>query len=153
MQELKKSLRIHDEITGRNKNLTTYVYSKNNAKLGDALVNFIYSMAKSLASEIPTGMKVADSILSEAYKGSSWYKTNTLKLSGKKNRIADAVEALILFFWVHEELSLKNLIEPLKSQLEPHRLRHPKEEHISAVFSFQNLLDFLFQIYIEKNQE
>jgi hypothetical protein len=149
VQELKKSLRIQNEKTGRNKNLTTYVHSKSNAKLGDALVNFIYSVAKSLVSGIPTGMKVSDSILSEAFKGSLWHKTNTLKLSGKKNRVADAVEALILFFWVQEGLGLKKLIEPLESQLEPHRLRHPKEEHKSAVLSFQNLLNFLFQIYVE----
>lgn len=135
---------------GRSKNLTTYIHNKSNAKLGDALVNFIYSVAKSLVSGIPTGMKVSDSILSEAFKGSMWHKTNTLKLSGKKNRIADSVEALILFFWVHEGLSLKNLIEPLESQLEPQSFRHPKEEHLTAVLSFQNLLNILHQIYVER---
>ena len=148
MQELKKSLRIQNEKEG--KNLTKYVHNKSNAKLGDALVNFIYSIAKSIVSGIPTGTKVSDSILSEAYKGSLWHKTNALKLSGKKNRIADAVEALILFFWIHKGLNLKELIEPLESQLDPNRLRHPKEEHLSAVFSFQALLNFLFQIYAEK---
>lgn len=148
MQELKKSLQIQNEKVG--KNLSTYVHNKSNAKLGDALVNFIYSVAKSIVSGIPTGIKVSDSILSEAYKGSLWYKTNTLKISGKKSRIADAVEALILFFWVQEGLNLKELIEPLELQLEPNRLRHPKEEHSSAVLSFQDLLNFLFQIYVEE---
>ncbi|MFX1516522.1 MAG: ribonuclease III family protein, partial [Promethearchaeota archaeon] len=150
MLEIKKSLRIQDEKTGSSKNLLTYVHNKSNAKLGDALVNFIYSVAKSLVSEIPTGMKVSDSILSEAFKGSSWHKTKILKLSGKKNRVADSVEALILYFWVYEDLSLKNMIDPLESQLEPHRLHHPKEEHKSAVLSFQNLLNFLFQIYLDR---
>ena len=150
MQELKKSLQIQNEKVGKDKNLTSYVYNKSNAKLGDALVNFIYSVAKSIVSGIPTGVKVSDSILSKAYKGSLWRKTNTLKLSGKKNRIADAVEALILYFWVHEGLNLKELIEPLESQLDPNRLHHPKEEHLSAVLSFRNLLNVLFQIYIDK---
>jgi len=150
VQEIKKSLRIQDEKTGSSKNLLTYVHSKSNAKLGDALVNFIYSVAKSLVSGSPTGMKVSDSILSEAFKGSSWHRTKTLKLSGKKDRIADAVEALILFFWVHEGLGLKKMIEPLESHLEPHRLQHPKEEHKSAVLSFQNLLNYLFQIYLDR---
>lgn len=150
MHELKKSLRDQDEKTGRSNSLTTYIHSKYNAKLGDALVNFIYSIAKSLVSGNPTGMKVSDSILSEAFKESLWYKTNTLKLSGKKNRIADIVEALILFFWVYEDISLKELIEPLMSQLEPQRLQHPKEEHKSAALSFQSLLNCLFQIYAKK---
>jgi hypothetical protein len=149
VQEIKKSLRIQDENKGRNRNLQTYIHQKSNAKLGDSLVNFIYSVAKSLVSGIPTGMKVSDSILSEAFKNSLWYKTKKIKLSGKKDRIADAVEALILFFWIYEGLSLKKLIEPLESQLEPHRLQHPKEEHKSAVLSFQNLLNFLFQVYLE----
>jgi hypothetical protein len=151
VQELKKSLQ--NEGRGKDKNLTSYVHNKSNAKLGDALVNFIYSVAKSIVSGIPTGMKVSDSILSEAYKGSLWHKTNTLKLSGKKNRIADAIEALILFFWVYEGLDLKELIEPLESHLDPNRLRHPKEEHSSAVLSFQNLLNFLFQIYIDNKDQ
>lgn len=150
MQEIKKTLRIQDEKAGRSRNLRIYIHQKSNAKLGDSLVNFIYSVAKSLVSGIPTGMKVSDSILSEAFKGSSWHTTKTIKLSGKKDRIADAVEALILFFWIQEELSLKKLIEPLESQLEPHRLRHPKEEHVSAVLAFQNLLNVLFQIHLEK---
>ncbi|MFW9903159.1 MAG: ribonuclease III family protein [Candidatus Thorarchaeota archaeon] len=148
MQELKKTLRIQDEKTGRN--LQTYIHQKSNAKLGDSLVNFIYSVAKSLVSGIPTGMKVSDSILAEAFKSSSWHTTKTLKLSGKKDRIADAVEALILFFWIQEGIFLEKLIGALESQLEPHRLRHPKEEHNSAVLAFQNLLNFLFQIYSEK---
>ena len=149
MQKLKKSLRILSENTGRNKKLSAYVHNKSNAKLGDSLVNFIYSVAKSLVSEMPTGMKVSDSILSEAYKGSLWYKTNTLKLKGKKSRIADAIEALILYFWVHEDTSLENLIDPLMVQLEPDSLHHHKEEHASAVLSFQRLLDFLFQMYLK----
>ena len=150
MHELKKSLQIQDERMGSSKNLLTYIHSKGNAKLGDALVNFIYSVAKSLASENPTGMKVSDSILSEAFKSSLWHSTKTLKLSGKKDRIADAVEALILFFWVHEGLSLKKMIESLEAQLEPYRLHHPKEEHKSAVLSFQNLLNHFFQIYLDR---
>ncbi|MFX1506277.1 MAG: ribonuclease III family protein [Promethearchaeota archaeon] len=149
MREIKEILRIQDKEAGRTRNLQTYIHQKSNAKLGDSLVNFIYSVAKSLVSGIPTGMKVSDSILSEAFKGSSWHTTKTLKISGKKDRIADAVEALILYFWIQEEISLKKLIEPLESQLEPHRLRHPKEEHNSAVLAFQNLLNFLFHIHLD----
>ncbi|MFX0013666.1 MAG: ribonuclease III family protein [Promethearchaeota archaeon] len=152
MQKFKKSLRIPTEDTVRKKNLVLYIYNKSNAKLGDSLVNFIYSVAKSLVSEKPTGTKVSDSILLEAYKGSLWCKTDTLKLTGKKNRIADAIEALILFFWVHEDISLEELIESLMDHLQPDRLHHPKEEHSTAVLSFLSLLDQLFRKYQGKNQ-
>lgn len=149
MQKLKHSLSVLCKNSAGNDNLVLFVHNKGNAKLGDSLVNFIYSVAKSLVSKKPTGMKVSDSILSEAYKGSLWYKTNTLKLTGKKNRVADAIEALILFFWIQEEINLEGLIDPLITELEPERLHHPKEEHFSAVLSFQSLLDSLYQSYIE----
>lgn len=138
---------------GRNKNLRAFIHDKSNAKLGDSLVNFIYSIAKSIATEVPTGMKVSDSILSEAYRDSLWHKTNTLKLTGKKNRVADNIEALFLYFWLHENISLEKLIDPLVTQLEPDRLLHPKEEHSSAVHSFQILLDLLFQFYLEREND
>ncbi len=149
MQKLKYLLRVLCKNSARNDNLGSYVHNKGNAKLGDSLVNFIYSVAKSLVTKKPTGMKVSDSILTEAYKGSLWYKTKTLELTGKKNRIADAIEALILYFWIQEERSLESLIDPLMAELEPERLHHPKEEHYSAVLSFRSLLDSLYQSYIE----
>jgi hypothetical protein len=132
-------------------NLMTFIQDKGNAKLGDSLVNFIYSVAKTIVSGKPTGTKVSDSILSEAFKTSLWYKNEALKLSGNKGRIADSVEALILFFWVQKDSTLEFLINPLVSQLEPNRLQHPREEHNSAVNSFQKLLDKLFQIYFKSS--
>ncbi len=96
-------------------------------------------------------MKVSDSILSEAYKTSLWHKNNSLGLTGNKARIADSVEALILFFWVEKDLNLEILIGPLISKLDPNRLQHPREEHKSAVNSFQSLLDSLFQIYFKSS--
>ena len=43
--------------------LSIYINSKGNAKLGDALVNLVYSIAKTLVTTYPTGVKVSDSIL------------------------------------------------------------------------------------------
>ncbi len=149
VQKYKNSLRNFSENRGEKGNLEAFIHNKSNSKLGDSLVNFIYSVAKSIVSEMPTGTKVSDSILLEAYRRSLWHSTNTLKLKGKKNRIADAIEALILYFWVHKDLNLEKLISPLIAQLEPDRLHHPKEEHSSAVFSFQRLLDFLYDFYLD----
>ncbi|UCG89772.1 MAG: hypothetical protein JSU57_04720 [Candidatus Heimdallarchaeota archaeon] len=149
MQKFKKSLSNFGKKRGEHENLEAYIHKRSNAKLGDSLVNFIYSVAKSIVSEMPTGTKVSDSILSEAYRRSLWYSTNTLKIRGKKSRIADAIEALILYFWVHKDLTLEKLVDPLIAQLEPDRLHHPKEEYSSAVLSFQRLLDFLYNFHLE----
>jgi hypothetical protein len=131
-------------------NLMKFIHDKGNAKLGDSLVNFIYSIAKTIVSERPTGTKVSDSILSEAYRGSMWNKSQALKLTGDKGKIADFVEALVLFFWINQSLSLEDLISPIVSELEPNKLHHPREEQSSAANSFQKLLDELFQIYKER---
>ncbi|MFX0150480.1 MAG: ribonuclease III family protein [Candidatus Hodarchaeota archaeon] len=147
MHQFKDNLNIITKKNSNQQNLMAFIQDKGNAKLGDSLVNFIYSIAKTIVLGKPTGMKVSDSILSEAYKTSLWYKNNLLRVSGKKSRIADSVEALILFFWIEKDSNLEILIDPLISQLDPTQLQHPREEHISAVNSFRNLLDYLFQIY------
>ncbi|UCE14619.1 MAG: hypothetical protein JSV04_05415 [Candidatus Heimdallarchaeota archaeon] len=149
MKEVKKNLRISIEKSRGNGNLEIFIRNKSNAKLGDSLVNFIYSVAKSLVFGIPTGTKVSDSILSEAYKGSLWHKTNALKLTGDKGRIADATEALVLYFWLYSDLDLGKLIDPLISHLDPTRLHHPKEERSTAVLSFINLFNSLFEVFSE----
>lgn len=124
--------------------LTAFILDRGNAKLGDALVNLIYSIAKSLVLKKATGTKVSDSVLSEAYQKSLWREE--LGLRGKKDFVADRVEALILFFWIHRSVSLNTFITPLVSHLKPELLHHPREEHITAVLAFTSLLNALFGI-------
>ncbi|MFW9780490.1 MAG: ribonuclease III family protein [Candidatus Heimdallarchaeota archaeon] len=125
------------------RDLASFILDRGNAKLGDALVNLIYSIAKSLVLKKTTGIKVSDSILSEAYRKSLWRET--LGLHGRKDFLADRVEALILFFWIHGSVSWDEMVAPLVSQLKPELLHHPREEHLVAVNAFKNLLDVLFQ--------
>ena len=147
MNQLKKSLLEICNTSVDDNKLTTFIFNKGNAKLGDALVNLIYSLAKTVVSGNPTGVKVSESILSEAYRRSLWRKTNQLTITGNKGRVADAIEALILYFWVFEGLTLDDLVTPITEHLEPKNLNHPREEHNSAVLSFQNLLNCLFNLY------
>ncbi len=131
--------------------LSIFINSKGNAKLGDALVNLIYSIAKTLVTTDPTGVKVSDSILAEAYRESLWPKASIVIIKGNKGRVADAIEALILYFWVHENVSLNNLVIPIKEKLDEKYLHHPREEHKTAVKSFKNLLDSLYTLYQKTN--
>ena len=150
MNQLKKNLSNITESTTNNRNLLSYVHNKANAKLGDSLVNFLYSIAKSLVSGSPTGIKVSDSILSESYKCSQWFKTKTLTLSGNKGQIADSIEALVLYFWIQESMTIEELIKPIVSNLHADNLHHPKEERKSAIQAFQKFLDYLFDFYSKK---
>jgi len=131
------------QVLGGEISLTKFTTYKEYAKLGDALVNLLYSLAKSLATTQVTGIKVSDSILAQAYKTSIWYEQKTLVIKGDKGKIADGIEALILYFWVVKNLSLNELVEPLSQALKFKDLSHPRLERIAAIQAFQELLNFL----------
>ena len=144
MAYIRKQLRkqIKGEVSW--KTLQSFIAEKGNSKLGDSLVNFIYSLAKSGVSNTPTGTKVSDLILSKAYRSSKWDKNKDLKLKGDKGRLADQVESLILFFWVYDLVTLDECIYSLMNHLDHTKLHHPREEEKSALNAFQALLNDLF---------
>ncbi len=133
--------------------ISVFIQDKGNAKLGDALVNFIYSIAKSQVLKASTGANVADYVLSESFKQSNWKKRNRLKITGDKGKIADRIEALILYFWIKEEFCFDFFIRCLSSHLEENKLHHPKNERFSAVNAFKFLLDELYNKYESKNDD
>ena len=138
MAFFRKQLRFQIDEKKPQDSLLAFILTKGNSKLGDALVNFIYSLAKSAVSTQVTGTKVSDFILATAYRSSLWMNNDILKLKGKKGYLADHVEALILYFWVFEFVTLK-----------PEKLHHPREEEQIAVLSFKNLLNELKQKFLE----
>lgn len=82
------------------------------AKLGDAYVNFIYSLALTEIEGKPTGIKVSDRILSNAAK-----KSGLKDLLAKRTRrddTANAVEALIVYVWREELMRTEEAIDILK---------------------------------------
>ncbi|MFX1250382.1 MAG: ribonuclease III family protein [Promethearchaeota archaeon] len=115
---------------------------KSSAKLGDSLVNFIFSVSKTLATGRLTGTKVSDQILAEAYRLSVLAKY--LQLKGKKSIVADQIEALFLFAWVNNYLSLEESIKILRSELEQaDDILHPNKEKKYGILAFRQLLDLL----------
>lgn len=122
----------------------TYIFDKNNAKLGDALVNFIYSLAKSIVLKRNTGIKVSDYILSEAYKNSLWFKKKKLLLKGKKGRIGDIIEAMILYFWLTIPNGLEKFVNILTLELKNGKFKNKNEESINAIDAFKELLNFFY---------
>jgi hypothetical protein len=150
MGHIRKQIRASYEEKISQELLHKFILDKANAKLGDAFVNFVYSLAKSGVSKTPTGTKVSDFILSEAYKLSLWRKNELLLLKGKKGFLADQVEALILFFWIFELLDIDEMSISLMKLLNPEKLHHPREEEKVAIVSFQSLLDDCYTRFIKE---
>lgn len=87
------------------------------AKLGDAYVNFIYSLVLTEIEGKPTGIKVSDRILADAAK-----KSGLKDLLAKRTRrddIANAVEALIVYVWREELMRTEEAINILKKNPNP----------------------------------
>lgn len=87
------------------------------AKLGDAYVNFIYSLVLTEIEGKPTGIKVSDRILADAAK-----KSGLKYLLAKRTRrddIANAVEALIVYVWREELMRTEEAIDILKKNPNP----------------------------------
>lgn len=87
------------------------------AKLGDAYVNFIYSLVLTEIEGKPTGIKVSDRILADAAK-----KSGLKDLLAKRTRrddIANAVEALIVYVWREELMKTDEAINILKKNPNP----------------------------------
>jgi len=145
---IRKQLRNQFNEKNLQNSLLTFIVAKGNSKLGDALVNFLYSLAKSAVLTQSTGTKVSDYVLATAYRSSLWGNNEILRLKGKKGYLADHVESLVLYFWVFELASLEEMVEYLTKSLNPEKLHHSREEEQIAVLSFKNLLDELHSRFL-----
>ena len=82
------------------------------ARLGDAYVNFIYSLALSIRKGEPAGRKVKGKILAEAFKSAGLRDFLPHRIDSHK--LADAAEALILYAWAKDALSFQEAIKILQ---------------------------------------
>ena len=81
------------------------------AVLGDAYVNFIYSLAISNKSGEPSGKKVKGRILAEALKKSGLRSLLPSRMD--RHTLADAAEALIIYAWIKGAFSLRESVKIL----------------------------------------
>ncbi|MGQ9543776.1 MAG: ribonuclease III family protein [Candidatus Bathyarchaeia archaeon] len=87
------------------------------AVLGDAYVNFAYSLALTEIERKPRGVKVSDRILAEAAKKSG-LKMFLPKRTGRDD-VANAVEALLIYVWIKKIMTLEQAVEVLKRNINP----------------------------------
>ena len=94
-------------------NLNELLMDQKLAKLGDAYVNFIYSLALSQKKGMPTGIKVKGRLLAEAFKKADLRKYLSTRIDRHKQ--ADAAEALIVYTWIKGLISINESLEILKN--------------------------------------
>ena len=82
------------------------------AKLGDAYVNFLYSLALSKKKGEPAGTKVQGRLLADAFKKARLRKFLPSRIDRHKQ--ADAAEALIVYAWMRDLMAMEEALEILQ---------------------------------------
>jgi len=78
------------------------------AGLGDAYVNFVYSLAVSRRSRRPSGAKVNNKVLAEAVKKSGVRRLLPHRVD--RHARGNAAEALIVFAWLSDLMSFEECV-------------------------------------------
>jgi hypothetical protein len=81
------------------------------SKLGDAYINFVYSLAKSKKKKEPSNERVSSEILSNALKRAGLRKYLPSRFS--RHEQGDAVEALLIYTWLKEIIPIEECVNIL----------------------------------------
>ncbi len=84
----------------------------NLAALGDAFVNFTYSLALSRTKGCPQGKKVKGSALAEALRRAG-LRAHVPSSVGN-HVLADAAEAFLVYAWLHKNITLEESVAILE---------------------------------------
>lgn len=98
----------------RKSKLQEIIRDRGLARLGDSILNFLYSIAKTKASGLPTGGRVPNKVLVEALRSTEVCKD--LSLRGMKDK-GDVAEALIAYAWLNGVLTLDEAVKVLSSYI------------------------------------
>ena len=93
-------------------NLSEVLMDQKLAKLGDAYVNFLYSLALSKKNCEATGIKVKGRLLADAFKKAGLRKFLPSRIDRHKQ--ADAAEALIVYAWIRGSMTMEEGLEILE---------------------------------------
>ena len=94
------------------KNLREVLADQKLAALGDAYVNFVYSLALSKRKGEPVGAKVDSRLLAEALRKAGL--RNLLPSRIDRHKQADAAEALIVYAWVRDTMTIEEGVSILE---------------------------------------
>ena len=111
---------------------------ENLAKLGDALVNLMYSLAMSMSKAEPDGAKVPNEVLSNSLSDAGFRHLAPSRVDS--HRLADIVEAVVAYAWIKDEVGLEEAARILSSSLSERDLDDRREVFKGAEEGFKNLL-------------
>jgi len=125
-------------------NLQSIALDKNLAKLGDNLVNLIYSLALTLVSNCAQGKKVSDKILAKALQDAGLRRYLPKRLTTHDR--GDAVEAILAYLWLNNRLDINEAAVFLSKYLSKESLKSKEIELFEASNAFKELL----KLYLSK---
>jgi len=100
------------EFIQQHESLSEVLMDQKLAQLGDAYVNFLYSLAISKKTGEPAGIKVKGRLLADAFKKAGLRKFLPSRVDRHKQ--ADAAEALIVYAWVRGSMTIEEGLEILE---------------------------------------
>ncbi|MHA2426277.1 MAG: ribonuclease III family protein [Candidatus Thorarchaeota archaeon] len=130
-----------DSLVDSHDSIESIMNDKGLAQIGDNLVNFCYSLAKSVVLDKMQGEKVRDSVLARAIRATPVYQ-----YMGRRTDIgkaADAYEALMAWLWMKKIIDIPFIVDFLTKHLEINSKTNRKEEGEIAALAFQKLLERL----------
>ena len=99
------------------RNLNEVLIDHELASLGDAYVNFVYSLAISNRRGSPLGTKVKGSVLAEALRKAGLRECLPSGMS--RHGLADAAEALMVYAWLSRCVSLDESVAMIGRESDP----------------------------------
>jgi len=96
------------------RNLTEVLTDHRLASLGDAYINFAYSLALSDRNGFPSGAKVKGSVLAEALRKAGLREHLSSRMT--RHALADAAEALLVYAWLQNYITLDETVTTLQKK-------------------------------------
>ncbi|MGC1120605.1 MAG: ribonuclease III family protein [Candidatus Methanofastidiosia archaeon] len=104
---------------------------------GDALANFLYSLAKSKATGVWTGEKVSNHVLSQALIFSKVGNPGGMD----KHEKGDYVESFIAQAWIDQVVTIEEAVDVLVEVLKTYDLEEDEQKAMTDAFC--SLLDYI----------
>lgn len=108
------------------------------AKLGDALVNLVYSLSRSMARGRPDGAKVPNKVLSESLAEAELRDLAPSRVD--RHRLGDIAESIIAFAWLRNKIEIGEAAEMLSAALAERDFQDRRDVLKGAEKGFKNLL-------------
>ncbi|MEM3526138.1 MAG: ribonuclease III family protein [Candidatus Jordarchaeaceae archaeon] len=126
-----------------NKSIKEVLNDKSLAKLGDSIVNLLYSLVKSKLVGKPDGAKLPDSLLAEAFRRAGLRKYVSARQDA--NSLGDAAEALVAYSWLKGHFEIKAMVEKLTASVPQGKIINRRAEKELIVQIFTTLLQNIFE--------